>query len=147
MHSECKPRWTHVLQPTPFNSQGTPSVKTLKDQKTGSPAQVQQVCRFWKSEGGCTQPMKTASTTAIPAGQHPTRSRTAPITLRLRMTKAKLRLELQRGLQPMGVGPVVVMVKALGNKEREVPKEKVEKMPTKRTRRAIQQDQKMIKRM
>jgi len=35
--------------------QGGPAVKTLKDQKTGtgSPAQVQQACRCWKSEGGC----------------------------------------------------------------------------------------------
>jgi hypothetical protein len=33
--------------------QGSPAVKTLKDNKAGSPAQP--VCRFWKSDQGCRQ--------------------------------------------------------------------------------------------
>ena len=37
----------------PSKGQGNPAVKTLKDQKTGSPGQP--VCRFWKSEHGCRQ--------------------------------------------------------------------------------------------
>ena len=34
-------------------SPGTPAVKALQDKAAGSPAQSQNVCRFWKSSGGC----------------------------------------------------------------------------------------------
>ena len=34
-------------------SPGTPAVKALQDKVAGSPAQSRNVCRFWKSSGGC----------------------------------------------------------------------------------------------
>ena len=89
-----------------------------------------------------------ASTTATLVEQQTTRNRIAPTTLRPRRTRATLRLELQKVLQPGGVVPVVVMEKALENRVEKATatRAKVAK-PTEMTRRATQQDPKMIKRM
>jgi len=92
------------------------------------------------------QHMKMASTTATLAEQQTTKNRIAPTTLRPRRTRATLRLELRKVLQPGGVVPVVVMEKALANRVEKATRAKVER-PTKTTRRATRQDQKMIKRM
>ena len=87
-----------------------------------------------------------ANTTATLVAQRTTRNRIAPTTLRPRRTRATLRLELQKVLQPGGVVPVVVMEKALENRVEKATRVKVAK-PTEMTRRATQQDLKMIKRM
>lgn len=139
-------------------SPGTPAVKALQDKAAGSPAQSQNVCRFWKSSGGCRHG-------ALCRFQHPahrdgkyhcytcgatrTKSRTVHMLLRPKMARVNLRLELFKVLQPGGVDPVVVekalLVRAM---EKKVLKAKVGKVPTKRnrTRRVTLQDQKMIKR-
>ena len=92
--------------------------------------------------------MKMANTTATLVAQRTTRNRIAHTTLQPRRTRATLRLELQKVLQPGGVVPVVVMEKALENRVEKATatRAKVEK-PTEMTRRATQQDPKMIKRM
>ena len=90
--------------------------------------------------------MMMASTTVIPAEQHITKKRIAPTTLRTRRTRPTLQLELQKVLQPGGVVPLVVMEKFRTSRvEKVAPKERVEKLT--KTRKAIQQGQKMIKRM
>jgi hypothetical protein len=90
--------------------------------------------------------MKMASTTATLVEQQTIRNRIVPTTLRPRRTRATLRLELRKVLQPGGVVPVVVMEKALVNRVEKATRAKVEK-PAETTRRATQQDPKMIKRM
>ena len=137
--------------------QGSPAVKTLKDNKAGSPAQpvchaasgsqIKDVDKEHNASSNI-QRMKMANTTATLVAQRTTRNRIVPTTLRPRRTRATPRLELQKVLQPGGVVPVVVMEKALENRVEKATatRAKVEK-PTEMTRRATQQDPKMIKRM